>query len=363
MMNPKAIPLIIFLTAAAVLAATLFFIGCGGNTIPPIFESPDSVTVTTLDAIQGKRGHLLQFLGTAGSNAVTTEAVLAIRDADVSSATFYILLRHSSADGQTSHDRIIRWLNAAKQVSVSPILPPDRAAVYRITIGKGTPQITHYLHILTPNGGDIFLLINITLEKVVYDRFWEMVAAGPKVIGGSTDTPFVQWLKQDPVGLAPAYISEVRNVIGPEDFGANTEPDISVVRKKQEQLVRATYGENYQDDVALHWAIRVVDKIDERFRRSWIDALAKNDFSDLGIISDDIIAEESGIEHLTINPILIFTQRYERRFGVKLSTRYGVFLEYLRLYYTHQDQEIDTNTLITLFEEKGRIITENPWYK
>ena len=182
---------------------------------------------------------------------------------------------------------------------------------------------------------------------------------------GETSTQdFVDWLSAplDPSGgPAPAYITEVRYA-GNDLPGATTETDIHKVRKVQEQLLKGVYGEDYQDDQALHRAVRVVDRISERFRKSWIDFYP--DFENLTSARDTILTEETGLSYYTLN----FTWQkmildiYSPIVGDLPSTEYGTDIEYLRLHFTYPNETEDD--LLDRFRKSvggGHFLSENPW--
>ena len=239
--------------------------GCGNDmaTEPMPFASVESIAVIAPEEMQGKTGHLIEFLGTDGSGTVMTEAALAVRDTEVSDAVFYILIGHTSANGTTEVDETIRLLAEAEAVALVDAIPKGYAPIKTVWIGEGTPQVSHYLRIRTkPPTRDVYILVHLVFSQAHYDGFLAMVAKGPQIIGGvvedtETTPAFTNWLNSDPTGQAPPPITEVRYVVA-----SSTEPDIAKVREQQEILVRSAYGDNYQNDDALHRALRVVDRIE-----------------------------------------------------------------------------------------------------
>ena len=125
-------------------------IGCTGDT-PPLFESPDSIRVTTWETIQGKVEHLMEFQGSDGTSGVTIRAVLAVKEADVTDATFYVVITYTSSTGRTKIDSIIRSLSQATDITDLQDIPEGVVPVYTVQVGGENPQISFYLWVQTVN--------------------------------------------------------------------------------------------------------------------------------------------------------------------------------------------------------------------
>ena len=160
----------------------------------------------------------------------------------------------------------------------------------------------------------------------------------------------MDWLQQAPDGPAPAYITEVRYANN-ETIGTASEPNITVVRKQQEELVRAVYGNDYQNDRELHRALRVVDKMGEGFRQTWLDYVVNRNLDTLRMARDTIQRKETGLSYFTTNFtwFTLVLDIYEPIVGSLPSTRYGIVVEYLRLHFTYPNA--DEEELLDLFTQ------------
>ena len=317
--------------------------------------TPDSIEVTSEEAIQGKTGHLIK--GSLGGGDVATKTVLAVEGAAVTGAPVYVIFEHRSADGMTAIDTAIRSLNRATDIIPVDTVPPNT----RTFLFGETQQFVCHLRIWEPGKPESYL--SIRLPSWMSDEFRDMVAKGPGVIGGERDLSFVEWLRQEPVGPAPAYIEEITYVI---DYPIKPiELDIAVVRRQQERLVRSVYGDDYQSDLALHRALRVVDRINERYGQSYLSYLVHQDIQRANNEREKILQEETRLSHYTGAFIWSALLPYfEENLQPRPGTVYGITTEYLRLHFTYPQKNKDQ--LVEQFYQSidnGRCITKNPWYK
>ena len=148
-------------------------------------------------------------------------------------------------------------------------------------------------------------------------------------------------------------------------MGEYTDPNISSVRERQEVLIRATYGNNYQNDLALQRAIRIVDSVDERYRQSWLAYLADRDGEKLGRTRNAILRDATGLHYYTQEFVEENLESpYEQILGENLPTAYGLLIEHLRLRFTHPNER-EEELLFRLNQSmaNNRIVVENPWTK
>ena len=359
-----------------VLIVTMLLCGCSGNVAEPIFGVPERVTVTTLQAIQGKTGYYRHLIRGDGAGA-TAEVVLGLAHSGVSPHPFYILVRDSAT---TPEGAAIRRLQGAIQAGFSREVPQGYVLLgvkevdIDIRLGQNTPTYsrTLYLFFTTKKGHRVYFPVCITFDEPAYRKFWEVVAAGPKVIGGGVDVPddtdngfqtdsnFVRWLKQDPVGgTAPPYIAEIRYP------SKGTEPNIDIVRMKQEGLILSAYGVSYQNDDALLRALRVADKITEGYTKTYVDYLVHGSIPQLSAARDRLLQKESGLPYFNrsfVGDLSIFYRLATNTDTI--NTSYGLHVEYLRLHFHHRNATKET--LLPEFvksAKKGLIIIKNPWRK
>ena len=298
------------------------------------------------------------------------EVTLRVRAAGISSAPFFITVRNRADD---TVGGAIRMLNTAKWVLVARERPDGYALLCThdatVRMGENTPISSHTRYILfeTSQGDRVCIELCISFDRAAYREFWSLVNAGPKVIGGTppddTTDPivqsFVDWLKQDlSGGDAPAYITEVRYV------SSSVEPDIRIVRKKQEHLIQSIYGERYQDDMALHRAIRVADRINERYVKSGLDFLVHQNADRWRSELNKLLQEETGLEYYTLpfSSGVLVRDIYTAETGH--SSQYGATVEYLRLDFIYPEEEKEQ--LIERFRQSvkdGLVLTKTPWGK
>ena len=91
----------------------LFLIGCTGDIQEPIFSVPNEISVVTPEEVRGKTGFPFEFSSVDDSVADNNvaEVTLQIRAAGISSAPFFITVRHRADD---TVGGAIRMLNTAK---------------------------------------------------------------------------------------------------------------------------------------------------------------------------------------------------------------------------------------------------------
>ena len=177
----------------------------------------------------------------------------------------------------------------------------------------------------------------------------------------------MDWLAAplDPAGgPTPEVITEV--YVNPDTgvVGKRIEPNIGVVRKKQEELLLSVYGAEYQDDEALRRAVRIVDRINERVRKAQIRWGTHRD-NDVKLAEyDTILQEESGLAYFTdkFTAQELMLNIYLQEVGDTLRTQYGTTTEYLRLHFTHPNESKER--LLGRFRQSvqnGLILTKNPW--
>ena len=139
-------------------AITVLSMGCSGE---GVFENPDSIEVTTLNAIQGKTGHLVNFTIGKDTTGTTKRAVLALRDQEVSPAALYIVLESGNAD---LHGLIDLLKNAA-DIAVVPDIPKNTEPLTRLWLNSGEGyQYAGFLRI-TAAIGTQYLSIRGTLSQ------------------------------------------------------------------------------------------------------------------------------------------------------------------------------------------------------
>lgn len=141
-----------------VVLTVLFNIGCSSE---GVFENPDSIEVTTLNAIQGKTGHLVNFTIGKDTTGTTKRAVLALRDKEVSPAALYIVLESGNAD---LHG-LIDLLKSAADIAVVPDLPENTKPLTRLWLNSGEGyQYAGFLRITAATGTQ-YLSIRGTLSQ------------------------------------------------------------------------------------------------------------------------------------------------------------------------------------------------------
>lgn len=167
----------------AVFFIILLGIGCSNE---GVFENPDSMEVTTLRAIHGTRGHKVEFniglnkqRGESNRGAMK-QAVLAIRDREVSPYTIYLVLE--SVD--IGIGKMIDLLHEAQQVFVVSSLPEDVKPFTRLVLtlgGEGGDSYAGFIRINTPTD-TAYLSVRGTITQEWKDWFLREVRKEPKVV-------------------------------------------------------------------------------------------------------------------------------------------------------------------------------------
>ena len=166
----------------ALFFALLVSMGCGRD---GVLEAPDGgITVTTLEAIHGRVGHLVEFtIGNSNIVGVTDQVVLQMQDSEVSEAVLYLSLTHTS-DGTTSVAELINLLKRAIDVSLVSSLPngiKQRGGVILSFGDKSDPSFMIYLRIVTPTE-TLYWSVRGNLGTDRRDWFLTEVRKPPKVI-------------------------------------------------------------------------------------------------------------------------------------------------------------------------------------
>ena len=163
------------------LLAMLLSIGCSRD---GVLEAPDGgITVTTLEAIHGKTGHLVEF--TIGNKAddVTDQVVVQLQDNEITGAVLYLSLAHT-LNNNTSVAELISLLKRATNVSLTPALPDgikQRGGVILSFGDKSDPSFLIYLRIVTSTDTQ-YWSVRGNLGTDRRDWFLTEVRKPPKVI-------------------------------------------------------------------------------------------------------------------------------------------------------------------------------------
>ena len=168
---------------AVLFAITVLSMGCSGE---GVFENPDSIRVTTLEAIHGRQGHRVDFnIGPnkeLGSKDVgmTKQAVLELRDAEVTTATIYLVIKTNSI----GIGRAIDVLKSATEVAIVPTLPKNTEPWTRMVLtfgGAGGDPFAGYLRITAPTE-TAFISLRGTVTQEKREWFLREVRKPPKVL-------------------------------------------------------------------------------------------------------------------------------------------------------------------------------------
>ena len=173
----------IIIAICFVILAALLGIGCSGE---GVFENPDSIKVTTLDAIHGRTGHLVNInIGPNKSVAqdsakVTKQVVLVLQDAEVSPATIYLVIETRS----TNIGKMIDLMRNATAVSIVPNLPENTPPWTRLvlTFGDGSgDSFAGYLRVTAPTE-TAYLSLRGTVTQERRNWFLTEVRKPPKAV-------------------------------------------------------------------------------------------------------------------------------------------------------------------------------------
>ena len=186
---------------------------------PPIFGLPDEVFVTTVQAIQGKQGYYFDLIRSAGT---VSEVVIGLAHPGVSPHPFYILVRDMAT---TPEGAAIRRLQGTTQAGFSREIPEGYVILgtkevdIDLRLGTNTPtfSVTRYLFFTTKKGYQVYFPVCLTFDEPAYRKFWEIVATGPEVIGGSELPPFTEEVKQAVEEIMERLYSRYRESIQPTD--------------------------------------------------------------------------------------------------------------------------------------------------
>ncbi len=168
------------------IAIVLTILVASGCSSEGVFENPDSIRVTTLEAIHGRQGHLVDFnIGpnkNLGSEDVgmTKQVVLELRDAEVTTATVYLVIKTDSI----SMGRAIDLLKSATDVAIVPALPEDTEPWTRMVLsfgGAGGDPYAGYLRITAPTETTFISLRGTTTQESI-EWFLQGIRKPPKVL-------------------------------------------------------------------------------------------------------------------------------------------------------------------------------------
>ncbi len=158
-----------------VVLTVLFNIGCSSE---GVFENPDSIEVTTLSAIQGKTGHLVNFTIGKDTTGTTKRAVLALRDKEVSPAALYIVLE----SGNAGLHRLIDLLKNASDIAIVPDLPENTKPLTRLWLNSGEGHRYAGFLRITASTGTQYLSIRGTLSQERKNWYLREFAKPPTAI-------------------------------------------------------------------------------------------------------------------------------------------------------------------------------------
>ena len=344
----------------------IFGVLSGCDSIPPdILIQP-----VTPEKIHGQVGYLIDIgihRGSAGQPPETT----AFRIANWgNSSPIFVRVIHSNVSDDLK--KILSHLGNATILGVSVDKPDNTPHLGGVFLGSSDTVVSWYVYVV--DGAPASCKIIIKTNDYT-DAFHTMISKPADTIllqeDEEPDTPedgpsqeFTNWLNSNPIGQAPPVITEGRYV-NDGTTGTATDPDINSVRKKQEEFLQSAYGSDYQDDQHLHRAIRVVDRISERFRGTWLRFLTHRNFDTLLAERDAILQQETGLAYYTTDWTWqnIVLGIYLEEVGNLPPTEYGTDIEYLRLHFTHPNE--GKGQLLNRFRESvknGRILEDNPWY-
>ena len=160
-----------------VVLTVLFNIGCSSE---GVFENPDSIRVTTLEAIHGKRGHLVTVDISKDVDGIEKQVVLEIQDPEVTDAVLYVLVKSSNR----GIGGMIDLLQEAEEVTIVSDIPEDKKPWTRLVLtlgGKGGSSFEGYLQVTGLTGIEYLSLKGtVTEERVAW--FLAEVVKPPKVL-------------------------------------------------------------------------------------------------------------------------------------------------------------------------------------
>ena len=143
-----------------------------------VFENPDSIEVTTFNAIQGKPGHLVTFTIGEDTTGLTKRAVLALQDREVSPYPLYIVFE----SGNAGLHGLIDLLNNATDVAVVADLPENREPLTRLWLNSGEGERYAGFLRITASTGTQYLSIRGTLSQERKEWFLTELAKTPVAV-------------------------------------------------------------------------------------------------------------------------------------------------------------------------------------
>lgn len=166
----------------ALFLAVLLGIGCSSD---GVFDNPDSIRVTTLEAIHGMRGHRVDI--TIGSNnenpddaGMTKQVVLALHDPEVTDHTLYLVLTTESI----GIGRMFDLLAEATKVAIVPNLPENTQPWTRMVLnfgGSGGDSFSGYLRVTAPTE-TAYLSLRGTVTEERRAWFLQEVSKPPTIL-------------------------------------------------------------------------------------------------------------------------------------------------------------------------------------
>lgn len=166
----------------AVFFMVLLSIGCSER---GVFENPDSIKITTLEAIHGKTGHLVNFnisRNADGDDGETKkQVVLEIYDKEVSDATLYVVVE-SNNNGVGA---MLDLFKNATEVAIVPKLPKNTRPWTQLRFspdGNRGEAFAGYIRIIKPPATPVYLSLRGSLTQERIDWFLTGVRQPPEVI-------------------------------------------------------------------------------------------------------------------------------------------------------------------------------------
>ena len=166
-----------------VVLTVLFNIGCSSE---GVFENPDSIRVTTLEAIHGRQGHRVDFNIGPNKNlgqedvGTTKQVVLELQDAEVTAAAIYLVIKTDSI----SIGKAVDLLKSAADVAIVSALPKNTEPWTRLvlTLGSaGGDPFAGYLRITAPTE-TAFISLRGTVTQETKQWFLQEIRKPPKVL-------------------------------------------------------------------------------------------------------------------------------------------------------------------------------------
>lgn len=163
---------------------TMLNIGCSGE---GVFENPDSVEVTTLEAMHGSQGHQLKFhigpndrLGQQDAG-ITKQVILKLHDPEVTTATIYVIIETNSI----SIGGIVDLMKSATDVAIVPTLPEGTEPLTRMVLisgGPGGDRFAGYLRIATPPAKPTFVSLQGTITQESKEWYLRELRKPPEIL-------------------------------------------------------------------------------------------------------------------------------------------------------------------------------------